>query len=170
MWHGAEIDCNLNQMAQKIPLVNLSTRKIIFENNEHVILPSGLSPPAQVHRGGKPGAPCHLPLREPPFPGSGMLLLPPRAVGGHPGPNSPVAARHKLDRGELSGPLEAGAGGVEKKGSLEERAQGLWYLYKKHFQFWFPSGITCKALKNTPVPRFYPGTNKNFCGQDCGTK
>lgn len=122
--------------------------------------PVGLSPPAQVHRGGKSGAPCHLPLREPPFPGSEMLLLHPRAADGHPGPHSPIAGRQKWDRGELSGPLEAGAGGVEKKGSLEERAQGLWYLYKKDFQFWFPSGITCKALKNTPVSRFYPGTNK----------
>ena len=34
-----------------------------------------------------------------------------------------------------------------KKGSLEERAKGLLYLYKKGFQSWSPTGITCKALK-----------------------
>lgn len=52
--------------------------------------PVGLSPPAQAHRGGKSGAPCHLPLRETLFPGREMLLLHPGAVDGHPGPRSHV--------------------------------------------------------------------------------
>lgn len=36
----AEIDCNLNQIAQKIALVSPSTRRIGLEKKEHVILPS----------------------------------------------------------------------------------------------------------------------------------
>lgn len=91
LWYREEIDCNLNQMAQKIPLVNLSTRKIIFENNEHVIFPSGLSPPAQAHRGASPRAPCHLPLRETLFPGREMLLLHP-GYGWTRGPTWPCSA------------------------------------------------------------------------------
>lgn len=134
-----------------------------------VFSPVGQGPPAQAHIGGKSGAPLTSSSERNPLSRQGSVAPPSWGGARTPWPTQPCGARRqRWERGELRPVrgLEAGAGGMGKKGSLEERAKGLLYLYKKRFQSWSPTGITCKALK---IPQC-PGStleqiSQNLCGQ-----
>lgn len=74
---GVEIDCNLNRIAQKIPLESPSMRKILLQIKEFVILPRAPEPTCL-------GSPCRRPSAAPwhillsqrnPLPGKEALLL-----------------------------------------------------------------------------------------------
>lgn len=79
---GEEIGCNLNQIAQKIPLESPSPRKIFLENKEHVILPSGPEPACSGPRRRQISCPRNtsFSFRETPFPSWEAFLLYPGAV------------------------------------------------------------------------------------------
>lgn len=167
---GAEIDCNLNQIAQKIPFVSPSTRKILLENKEHVILPSGPGPTCSGPHGRQVRGPTDIFLWEkPPFQAgkccSSILGWCVDTLAHSALWSKEAEVRERWTVRPVRG-LEARAGGMGKKGSLEERAKGLLYLYKKGFQSRSPTGITCKALK---IPQC-PGStleqiSQNLCGQ-----
>lgn len=87
----AGIDCNLNQIAQKIPLVSPSCRKIFLKNKESV-LPSWpeLTCSGLYKRQVSCPTGSSFSLRKTPFPGREALLLHSGTIGKNAMTHSPV--------------------------------------------------------------------------------
>lgn len=97
----AGIDCNLNQIAQKIPLVSPSSRKIFLKNKEYAILHSGpeLTCSGLYKRQVSCPTGSSFSLRETPFPDREALLLHPGTIGKDTMAHSPVEQGGRGEKG-----------------------------------------------------------------------